>query len=172
MGNIISFDGNVSFNDDSLVMSNSSTDVFVNIIALSGSEIAVTENQKRLIVFISEKDQRVIGGGTVSFDITDMPWNKDTFDEDKKFMLKVIKGARNKKGWKRLDYIPNEKMVSLYLDSFEDLIKRMTVDDIRENALKEWISAAKKDDPVLCGFPKCSKHNTFLTCFGCQVCNN
>ena len=45
MSNIISFDGKVAYND-SLVMSNGGTDVFINILALSGAVIARTESEK------------------------------------------------------------------------------------------------------------------------------
>ena len=98
MSNIISFDGKVVPDDDSLVMSNGGTDVFINILALSGAAIARTESEKRLMVYLSEKDQ-VIGRGCVGFDIVEMPWDKESF-------------------------------------------------------------------------PRCKKHNTFLTCFGCQICNS
>ena len=40
MSNIISFDGKVVPDNDLLVMSNGGTDVFINILALSGSVIA------------------------------------------------------------------------------------------------------------------------------------
>ena len=84
------------------------------------------------MVYLSEKDQ-IIGRGCVGFDIIEMPWDKETFEEDKKFIIQLINGARNKAGWERLDYSPNEELVSYYLDTFENLIKRMTVGDIREN---------------------------------------
>ena len=45
MSNIISFDGNVTPDDDSLQMSNGGTDVLISILALSGSVIARTENE-------------------------------------------------------------------------------------------------------------------------------
>ena len=38
-------------------MSNSGTDVFINIPALSGSVIARTRSEKRLVVYLPEKDQ-------------------------------------------------------------------------------------------------------------------
>ena len=41
------------------------------------------------------------------------------------------------------------------------LIKRMTVDGIRENSLNHWLAESEEDDPVYCGFPRCEKHNTF-----------
>ena len=46
MGNII------SFKDDSICISNGATDVFINLIALSGSELAKTDSEKRLIIWI------------------------------------------------------------------------------------------------------------------------
>lgn len=171
MSNIISFDGKITPDDDSLVMSNGGTDVFINILALSGSVIAQTESEKRLMVYLSEKDQ-IIGRGCVGFDVVDMPWDKETFKEDKMFILQVIHGARNKIGWEKLDYSPNEELALNYLDTFENLINRMTVDDIRENSLNYWLSESEANDPVYCDFPRCKKHNIFLTCFGCQICNS
>ena len=171
MSNIISFDGKVASDDDSLVMSNGGTDVFINILALSGAVIARTESEKRLMVYLSEKDQ-IVGRGCVGFDIVEMPWDKETFEEDKKFIIKVVNGARNRIDWEQLDYSPNEEIVLRYLDTFENLINRMTVDDIREDSLNDWLSKSEADDPVYCDFPRCEKHNTFLTCFGCQICNS
>lgn len=171
MSNIISFDGRIAPDDDSLVMSNGETDVFINILALSGSVIAQTESEKRLMVYLSEKDQ-IIGRGCVGFDIAEMPWDKETFIEDKKFIIQVINGARNRTGWEKLDYSPNEEFVSYHLNVFENLVNRMTVDDIKENALNHWLSKSEGNDPVCCNFPRCKKHNIFLTCFGCQICNS
>ncbi|MBD5510601.1 MAG: hypothetical protein HDR08_05030 [Lachnospiraceae bacterium] len=171
MSNIISFNGKVTSGDDSLVMSNGGTDVFINILALSGAAIAQTESEKRLMVYLSEKDQTV-GRGCVGFAIIEMPWDKETFEADKSFMIKVINGARNKIGWEKLDYSPNEEFVLHYLDTFENLINRMTIDDIREESLENWLAAAEAGDPISCEFPRCKKHNTFLTCFGCQICNH
>lgn len=172
MGNIISFDGHVSPNDDTLSISNGGTDVLINILALSGSELAITENQKRLIVYLLEKDQSCVGRGTVDFNIVQIPWNTQTFQEDKQFIIDVINGAKNKIGWNKLDYQPNEKLVSAYLEKFEKLINRMTINDIHSKSLETWLSYADENDPIHCNFPRCKKHNTLLTCFGCQVCNN
>lgn len=169
MGNSISFDNKY---DDMLHMSNGVTNVFINILTLSGAAIAETESEKRLTVFLSEHDQRARGIGTVGFDISEMPWDKETFENDKQFILNIINGARNKTGWEKLNYEPKEEHVSHCLDTFENLINKMTADDIQEEVLTDWLSGADENDPVRCGFPRCEKHNTFLTCFGCQICNS
>ncbi len=55
MGNIISFDDKVSVGDDSLSMSNGLTDVFIDYLILSGSQLADSESEKRMVVFLAEK---------------------------------------------------------------------------------------------------------------------
>lgn len=153
-------------------MSNSLTSVFIDVLALSGSHLAVTDDEKRLIVWFSEKDQSAVGIGTVGFDIDEMPWNTITFEDNKKFLLNTIYQAKNRFGWKLLEYIPNETFIFVALDEFTRLLEKMRMEDIQKDALSEWLAAAESDDPVLCGFPKCKKHNTLLTYFGCHVCNN
>ncbi|MDE7242541.1 MAG: hypothetical protein K2O18_00995 [Oscillospiraceae bacterium] len=168
MSNIISFDAkNASF-----CLSNGGMDMLINILALSGSALARTESEKRLIISLSEKDQAMLGRGCVDFDITELPWQRETFEADKAFLRQVIRGAGAQTGWDKLDYRPNEEFVSVYLDSLENLIDQMTSDDIKEESLREWLSEAEKDDPVFRSFPRCKKHGTFLTCFGCQICNS
>ena len=153
-------------------MSNGLTDVFINVLVLSGSALARTPEEKRLIVWLAEKDQSKVGMGTVDFDICDMPWNGETFEENRAFLLKVIEGAKNKAGWELLDYVTNEELLFPCLDRFAQLISKIGTDNIKPEALKEWLEAANPSDPVLTGFPKCPRHGTLLSCFGCQICNN
>ena len=173
MSNYIEFKGNSIDSgafDYSFSMSNGATAVFINVLCLSGGRLAETDSRKRLMVFLAEKNQRACGIGTVGFDIVEMPWDKSSFDEDKAFMLNVIDGAKNKLGWETLDYEPDEKIIFGFLDEFRKLIECMTVGDIVEESLTEWLSEAGEDDPVRCGFPKCKIHDTYESVFGCQVC--
>lgn len=169
MGNIICFNDNTPV-DDWLCMSNAATDVFINVLSLSGSMLAETVEEKQLIIWLSEKDQKFVGLGTVGFNIVDMPWKKETFSNDKRFLLNVIESAENKLGWEKLDYIPT--LVLLNLQKFKGYIEKMTEDDIDDNVISEWLNAAESNDPINCGFPRCKKHNTLLTFLGCQICNS
>lgn len=153
-----------------LTISNIGTAVFINVLCLSGGRLAKTESQKRFMVYLAERNQEFMGLGVVGFHIVEMPWVKDSFEEDKNFMLSMIDGAKNKLGWETLDYEPNEEVVFEYLEAFRKLIERMTVDDIEEKYLTEWLSQGTADDPVNCGFPKCEKHDTYISIAGCQVC--
>ncbi len=93
-GNIISFDDKVSVDDDSLSMSNGLTDVFIDYLLLSGSQLAESESEKRMIVFLAEKQQKKVGIGNVGFEIIEMPWERVTFETDKTFMMEMIHHAR------------------------------------------------------------------------------
>ena len=170
LGNTICFNDNTHA-DDCIHLSNGAMDVFINVLALSGSALAKTAQEKRLVVWLSEKDQKV-GRGTVGFDIVEMPWQKETFASDKAFLLKMIEAAENKLDWEKLGYTPNQDIISMKLYQFGKLIGRMTEQDINENAAAEWLEGAESNDPVNCGFPRCKIHNTLLTFLGCQICNN
>lgn len=71
-------------------MSNGTTSAFITIIGLSGSQLAKTENEKRLIVWIMEKDQSKVGIGSIGISMSEMSWTKDDFENEKSFLLDDI----------------------------------------------------------------------------------
>ena len=86
MGNIISLDTI----GERISMSNGLTSVFIDVLGLSGTHLAKTAAEKRMIVWLLEKDQSAVGGGSVGFDVSEMPWTDTDFDDMKRFMLDVI----------------------------------------------------------------------------------
>lgn len=101
MANYIKLTNN---SDIDMHMSNGGTSVFISVIGLSGSRLAKTDDQKKLIVWLMEKDQSRVGIGTVGFSLSEMPWTKDKFDDEKAFLLNVINAVKQKLGWDTLDY--------------------------------------------------------------------
>ena len=162
----------VGRDSDNFVMSNGLTDVFLNVLVLSGSQLATTEDEKRLIVWLAERDQSKRGAGTVGFDIGEMPWNSENFADSKAFMLNAIQFAKQQAGWETLGYKPDKEMLFPQLEKFYDMISAFTVDKILPDVLQEWVGSKDEDDPILTGFPKCERHDALLCCFGCQICNN
>ncbi len=159
--------------DEWLGMSNEGTSVFIAILVLSGSRIANSEREKELVVWLAEHDQAVVGRGTVGFDISEMPWTKDHFIQEKEFILKVIDGALSKLGWNVLNYEPNEEVIHHYLNKFKALILDFDEKYIDESSYTEWIELI---DDEMCGipngFPKCPIHDTYLHFGGCVVCHD
>jgi hypothetical protein len=73
-----------------LRINNGSTSAFISVFGLSGSRLAKTEQEKRLIVFVLEKDQSAVGIGTVGFDIGNMPWDYDNIGEINEWLILYI----------------------------------------------------------------------------------
>lgn len=171
MGNIIRL-SETSLLEEWLKMSNGLTSVFLSVLGLSGSQIAKTEKERFLIVWLLEHDQSCCGIGTVDFDIVEMPWDKGSFFDQKLFILNVLNGVDNKIGWNRLDYIPKEEFINNCIKKLRIMLQKLTVDMIDEHIINEWLKAADNNDPVRNGFPRCQKHNIFLSLYGCHICND
>ena len=170
MANIISLD---SINER-ISMSNGLTSVFIDVLGLSGTHLAKTDAEKRMIVWLLEKDQSAVGGGAVGCDISEMPWDDTAFDDIKRFLLDVIEGARQRDRWNFLDYQPDEALLFPCLDKFYKLIAAMDTSMLNQEAIQNWLRDTMEvpNDPNICGYPCCQKHPVFLSVFGCHLCNN
>lgn len=170
MGNIVS----LAKCGQNISMSNGLTSVFISTLGLSGTHLAKTDDEKQIIIWLLEKDQSAVGNGSVGFDVCDMPWNNENFDNIKCFLLNVIEGAKKKIGWEFLDYQPDEELLFHCLDQFYNMISNVNTGMINQTSAQECLNAAKEvpNDPVVCGYPCCKKHSVFLTVFGCHLCND
>ncbi|WP_239696670.1 hypothetical protein [Paenibacillus oryzisoli] len=123
---------------------------------------------------MNQRDQSVIGIGTVGFSISEIPWTKRDFNELKRFLLSVIDGAINKHRWEDLDYTPNEDIVVMVLNHLRLLITDFQEAFIDESHYIYWSTTDELDeDPTIpIGFPQCSKHKIILSCHGCLFCNS
>lgn len=108
LSNIIELKNNSNMN---IHMSKGTTSVFITVLGLSGTRLAKTDDEKKLLAWILEKDQSKCGIGTVGFAISEMTWVKENFENQKTFMLEVVKGVKEKLGWETLKYIPNEEII-------------------------------------------------------------
>lgn len=149
-------------------MSNGLTSVFISVLTLSGAELAETHSEKGLIIWLAQRDQSVFGGGCVSFDVTEMCWTKDHFDEQKAFLLKTIDGALSRSNWEKLDYQPREEWVFTRLNDFKTLINEFRVEDLRENVESGILSFHSN----IQRYDNCPIHGVYLHAEGCVVCND
>lgn len=119
-----------------------------------------------------EKDQSKVGIGTIGFSLSEMPWAKDNFENEKMFLLNVVNAAKQKLGWDTLNYNPDEEIIFPVLNNLRDMLKQFENEHIDEKAINEWMEASDKTEPMLNNFPLCKKHKILLTCFGCHACND
>ena len=172
MGNIITFDNKKDLKPNYIKMSNGLTSVFLHTLVLSGSRLAVTAGQKLLMVYLGTQNQSYRGIGTVGFDISEMPWNVHTLEQDKHFMLCAIAKAKEHLGWDLLDYQCKEEFLYPCLDTFKRLIEHLEEHDVEPAAFKSWMEDPEINDPVSEGFPLCEKHHVYLSIFGCLICTD
>ncbi len=111
-----------------LSISNQGTDCFLELLIRASSGIETTEKQKELIDFLEERRYcNNISPGTVSFDVDEMPWNKETMTEDVGYMLKVIDKAKDPQTWNGLDYEPNKEIVIPWFERFAKMIRTLSI---------------------------------------------
>ena len=147
MSNIIGFSKAV-FGKERISMSNQGTDCFLELLELAAAENNMTNNQRKLIVFLKERrEENLSAPGTASFDVDEMPWSKDTLSEDVVFMMKVIEKAKTVEVTEKLDYRPDLWIVSPWLDQFSSMIWKLDKDylyGIEEKELvKEGLEAIR-----------------------------
>ena len=139
MSNIICFSKAV-FGKERISMSNQGTDCFLELLELAAAENNMTNNQRKLISFLKERrEENLSAPGTASFDVDEMPWSKDTLSEDVVFMMKVIEKAKTVEVTGKLDYRPDLRIVSPWLDQFSSMIWKLDKDYLYGTEEKELV---------------------------------
>lgn len=146
-------------------MSNGLTSVFVCVMSMAISSISTENRQKRIAVCMASKDQAVIGGGMILFDISCFPWSDHNIEEERSFMLRSIDAALAKTGWDRLSYKPREETVNECLQQLRTLITAFSAEHINKDSGDDF--RRQQED-----FPLCAKHGVYKHRFGCPVCND
>ena len=162
----------INFREKTCQCSNGCTDVLLTVIGLSGSRLARTDDERNMMVWLMMKDQNIVGRGTVGFDITEMLWEKEYFERQKQFMLRVLNGVKKRIGWETLSYEPNEEMIFNRIDCLYEMFQAIQIEDIDEEATREWLEDVELNEPIKNGYPKCEKHGIYHSIFGCIACND
>ena len=82
--------------------SNGSTSVLLSTLLLAGSDTAESEWEIKLMQFLAGRDQNVFGFGMVGFDLGDIGWERERFDEQRAFVLQVADLALDRHRWDAL----------------------------------------------------------------------
>ena len=156
--------------EEKITVSDAGADALIAALTLAGSALAVSDNQKQLIVWLAEHDKR-LGSGFLGFCIAEMPWSPETFLQDRAFMVRAVDAASEETGWETLACKPDSAQLRPILGWFRKRFVRFQPDDIDPLAKQDWFDDMEDDDPVKTGFPRCPRHGTLLTYLGCQVCH-
>ena len=146
-------------------ISNGGTSVFIAVLCLAGHEIAITGWQKELLAWISTHDRHVIGNGNTGFDVSDMGWHTDRYQEQKQFLLLLTARARLKTNWEKLSYAPAIERAVYALDKFDALVNGVERKHCQNTELEWHIEPSR---PLL----RCFIHDIFIHSEGCVICND
>ena len=139
MGNIISFSKSV-FGKESVSMSNQGTDCFLELLEMAAAESDMTDSQRKLVGFLKDRrEENLVAPGTASFDIDEMPWDKDTLSEDVAFMMKIVDKAKTVEVARKLDYRPDLSIVNPWFDQFSKMIWKLDKDYLYGTEEKELV---------------------------------
>ncbi|RUS93950.1 hypothetical protein DSM106972_094870 [Dulcicalothrix desertica PCC 7102] len=155
-------------------MSNGRTDVVLAVLVTSGSRLALSPREAELVLWLAQRDQSKVGFGMVGFDLSEIPWTLENFDEEKAFMLKIIEGAQAKLGWNVLDFGTPPDVLCGDLEQIHMLVLNLTAEDLikaPQMKIKHHLNTSF-DEQMAIELNKCEKHGVLLTEYGCFVCNN
>ena len=139
MSNIIGF-SKAAFGNEKISMSNQGTDCFLELLEMAAAEEEITDSQRKLIGFLKDRrEENLAAPGTASFDVDEMPWDKDTLSEDIVFLMQIIKKAKTVETAEKLDYRPDLRIVSPWLNQFSMMIWKLDKDYLYGTAEKELV---------------------------------
>ncbi|MFI0216037.1 hypothetical protein [Streptomyces lydicus] len=94
--------------DQRLDLSNSGTEVFVDVLTLAVSDLAEDPWDYRFAALLTLQDQSVMGRGAVGFDLEDIDWGATPHERAraKGFVLRVVARALSRHRWNELGYRP------------------------------------------------------------------
>lgn len=160
---------NKKVNDEVIQMSNGLTSVFIETFCLGGADLATENFQRDLMIWFGQRDWAIMGMGVEGFDISEIIWNNEEFDNQKKFILDVIDSVSKKKNWEKLSYNPNEDFLFGRLDVFRRMIHSFKIEMIEQD---DWEYGIFDFDGEIDKYDKCEKHNIYKHWNGCVICNN
>lgn len=146
-------------------MSNGLTSVFVAVLSLAASALARDDEERELAVWIASHDQNIFGSGVVGFDVGEMPWNRETFEAQRLFLLRAIDAAKAKTEWDKLGYEPSVDMVLDRLDRFQRMIAAFDCEHASPRGAGWHFERTAR-------FERCPIHGIYLHSHGCVICND
>ena len=115
-------------NSEWLVLSNQGTDCFLEILLCAAEVLEQTAQQKELVAFLQDqKEINAIAPGTAGFDLTEMPWQRETLREDADFLLRAAERAQSESVFEKLPYEINRELAVSRLRQFAALIGQMKI---------------------------------------------
>jgi hypothetical protein len=135
----------------------------VSAILLAGSDMATTAWERELMTWFAEHDQSVMGPGLIGFDLDEIAWQPERFQEQQGFLIRVIDAAMARHRWESLRAEP--ALAPEQLRRLRELVQSYRVEYVEP--AKRWVWNTPADR-----IWKCPVHNVYCHGQGCQICND
>lgn len=166
MGNTITHRALDPDGESAVHLSNGETSVLLSALVLAGSHLAQDDWERRLVMWFATRDQSIVGGGTVGFDLSHFSWREAHFARQKAFVLSMIDLALRRHGWDRLGYAPPQVEDSLL--RLRTLVSGFEQRHIGSGPPRSWPWHDERTE-----FPRCAEHDVVLGFFEtCLLCND
>lgn len=104
-------------------LSTISTDLFMKSLLISISQLAKSKWEKDLGVFIAERNQNILGGGLVGFDLSELGFSAQSIYSQKEFINSAIANSIEYQNWNAFNYVTDNTGVMLdYFREFKKLV--------------------------------------------------
>ncbi|MET9535385.1 hypothetical protein ABZY02_33355 [Streptomyces sp. NPDC006649] len=109
--------------EQSLYLSNSGTEVFIDVLMLAVSDLADDVWDYRFAALLTLQDQNMMGRGAVGFDLQDIAWGATPRSRarSKDFVLRATALALSRHRWNELGYEP--PFARRYLSQFKAMVE-------------------------------------------------
>jgi hypothetical protein len=163
MANHISYDARAGA--PLISMSNARTSLFTFAMSLAASTLAREDSEREFAVWFAARDQAVFGMGTVDFDVSEIPWQPNSFAADRDFIIRAIDRAKMGEDWKRYGW--RIGALDDEFDAFRELVASFALADATPDPDRPWNIS---DSPN--HFRLCERHAVYQHAYGCPLCND
>ncbi|MFE9575112.1 hypothetical protein ACFYO1_01900 [Nocardia sp. NPDC006044] len=143
-----------------IYMTNGSTDVFCDVIALAGSAAAGTGWQQNLVLHFCDLARNARGFG--GFDMAELPWTRN-YNHEQKFFIDLLDRANRRTGWDQLHYNPS---IDHHLAAFTRMLTEFRPSQTIDSRFGDWTVA-----PNRYHLERCSRHGVYQGEFECRLCD-
>jgi hypothetical protein len=147
--------------DESVRMSNGSTSVFFDVLALAGSAVAGSPWQQRLTLYFCDAER--YGSGISGFDLAKLPWTAEC-GEEKDFFGQTLDRAIARHGWDKLHYDPPH--VRGHLLAYRGMLAAFTPRPVTGSRMGDWTVPPKPYEVQVC-----ARHGIFRGEYECRLCD-
>lgn len=138
---------------------------------IEGSLLAQSNWEKRMMVYLAEKNQKLVGLGIVGINLSELEWEASTFNKQKEFLTKTVKSSIRNQSYNKYHFKLDVELAEQKLNEILELIENLKFEDTSDVKFSYFFEPPDLIDQI------CGKHKTYLNYFDvpnidkCLICS-